>query len=100
MLAGETSRTRSPGLSFGATMTCIGQWCQVFPLHRLQREATRPDVSSVGSSVGMDHGSAVSDRCSAPFEFTGAFHDVVIELPTRRSKSQDAATAASEMARQ
>ncbi|MCP3939320.1 MAG: arylsulfatase [Actinomycetia bacterium] len=57
-------------------------------------------VSSVGSSVGMDHGSAVSARYSAPFEFTGTLHEVVIELPTRRSKSQDAATAASEMARQ
>jgi arylsulfatase len=57
-------------------------------------------VSSVGSSVGMDHGSAVSDRYAAPFAFTGTLHEVTIQLPQRRSKSQDTATASSEMTRQ
>ncbi|MEZ5279108.1 MAG: arylsulfatase [Acidimicrobiales bacterium] len=57
-------------------------------------------VSSVGSSVGMDHGSAVSARYSAPFAFTGTLHEVAIQLPARSSRSTDSAAAASEMARQ
>ncbi len=57
-------------------------------------------VSSAGSSVGMDHGSAVSTRYPAPFAFTGTLHEVVILLPQPRSKAADAAAAASEMAHQ
>ncbi len=60
-------------------------------------------VSSVGSSVGFDHGSAVSARYVAPFEFTGTLHDVTVQLPTRRSveRRSDAATnGRSEMSRQ
>ncbi len=57
-------------------------------------------VSSVGSSIGSDHGSAVSERYDAPFPFTGTLHEVAIQLPGRSSSSADAATAASEMARQ
>ena len=57
-------------------------------------------VSSVGSSIGMDHGSAVSTRYSAPFAFTGTLHDVTIELPRRPDKADVAAAAASEMSRQ
>ncbi|MEM9566164.1 MAG: arylsulfatase [Actinomycetota bacterium] len=57
-------------------------------------------VSSVGSSIGMDHGSAVSARYDAPFAFTGTLHELVIELPARPSASEQAATAASEMSRQ
>ena len=57
-------------------------------------------VSSVGSSIGEDHGSAVSARYRAPFAFTGTLHDVTITLPGRRSGSEDAAKVAGEMARQ
>ena len=57
-------------------------------------------VSSVGSSVGEDHGSAVSARYQAPFAYTGTLHEVVIQLPQRSSRSQQAAAASSEMARQ
>jgi arylsulfatase len=57
-------------------------------------------VSSVGSSVGNDHGSAVSARYAAPFAFTGALHDVTITLPGRPSNAEGAASAASEIARQ
>ena len=35
-------------------------------------------VSSVGSSVGYDHGSPVSERYDAPYAFTGDLHEVVI----------------------
>ncbi|MEM7324143.1 MAG: arylsulfatase [Actinomycetota bacterium] len=57
-------------------------------------------VSSVGSSIGQDHGSPVSGRYSAPFRYSGTLHEVVIQLPQRRSDSADAANAASEMSRQ
>ena len=57
-------------------------------------------VSSIGSSVGMDHGSAVSARYQAPFEFAGTLHHVEIQLPARRDAAETAATAASEMSRQ
>ncbi len=57
-------------------------------------------VSSVGSSVGEDHGSAVSNRYSAPFAFTGTIHEIVIQLPPRSSRSAEAARARNEMSRQ
>ena len=42
-------------------------------------------MSSVGPSVGYDHGSAVSTRYEAPFPFTGTLHEVVIQLCRRRT---------------
>jgi len=57
-------------------------------------------VSSVGSSLGQDHGSAVSDRYEAPYAFTGTLHEVEIQLPIRRSESETRATATAEMSRQ
>jgi len=60
-------------------------------------------VSSVGSSVGMDHGSAVSERYEAPFTFAGTLHEVAVSLPARRGgdAAADAAAAErSEMSRQ
>jgi len=57
-------------------------------------------VSSIGSSVGMDHGSAVSARYQAPFKFAGTLHHVSIQLPARREAAETTATAASEMSRQ
>ena len=57
-------------------------------------------VSSVGSSIGQDHGSAVSARYTAPFAFTGTLHEVEIVLPQRQSRSETEAKAASEMSRQ
>jgi hypothetical protein len=56
--------------------------------------------TSVGASVGEDHGSAVSARYTAPFAFTGTLHDVTIQLPGEPGDDQTAATAKSEMARQ
>ena len=37
-------------------------------------------ISSVGSSVGYDHGMPVSDRYAGPFPFEGALHAVDIQL--------------------
>jgi arylsulfatase len=56
--------------------------------------------TSVGASVGEDHGSAVSGRYSAPFAFTGTLHDVTVQLPNGRDVSSDDATAKSEWSRQ
>ena len=57
-------------------------------------------VSMVGSSVGEDHGSAVSVRYQAPFAYTGTLHEVAIQLPPQPSRSEQTANATSEMTRQ
>ena len=36
-------------------------------------------ISSVGPSIGHDHGSPVSDRYQAPFAFTGRLRRVAID---------------------
>lgn len=56
-------------------------------------------VSSVGASVGYDHGSAVSQRYRSPFAFSGTLHEVVIQLPPRGA-ADTAAVARTEMSRQ
>ena len=58
-------------------------------------------ISSVGPSVGYDHGSAVSSRYRAPFAFSGTLHEVVIQLVSpQRERQRAAATARAEMSRQ
>ena len=57
-------------------------------------------ISSVGPSVGYDHGSAVSDRYAAPFAFTGTLHEVVIQASPERAVGTAAAAQAAEMSRQ
>ncbi len=57
-------------------------------------------ISSVGTSIGYDHGSAVSQRYTGPFPFTGTLHDVTIQLLTREEADALAARAAAEMSRQ
>jgi len=57
-------------------------------------------ISSVGSSVGFDHGSAVSPRHAAPFSFTGTLEEVEIQLPDRATADAEAAVASGEMSRQ
>ena len=56
-------------------------------------------VSSVGASIGRDHGSAVCDRYGAPFAFSGTLHEVEIRLAPRTA-ADAANTARAEMARQ
>ena len=56
-------------------------------------------ISSVGSSVGHDYGSAVSERYEGSFPFSGTLHEVEINL-SARTEADVAATARSEMARQ
>jgi arylsulfatase A-like enzyme len=57
-------------------------------------------MSSVGPSVGYDHGSPVSNRYEAPFAFAGTLHEVVIQLLSRRDLAALEAEAAAEMSRQ
>ena len=57
-------------------------------------------ISSVGPSVGYDHGSPVSPRYSAPFPFEGTLHEVVIQLLSRKDVEAQRAEAAAEMSRQ
>lgn len=57
-------------------------------------------MSSVGPSVGYDHGSAVSNRYEAPFPFAGNLHEVVIQLLSPQDLAARKSEAASEMSRQ
>ena len=57
-------------------------------------------ISSVGPSVGFDHGSAVSDRYAAPFGFTGDLHEVVIQASPERHADTAAAEDRAGMHRQ
>jgi len=57
-------------------------------------------MSSVGPSVGYDHGSAVSTRYASPFPFTGTLHEVVIQASPERFADVNAAGHAAEMGRQ
>jgi arylsulfatase A-like enzyme len=57
-------------------------------------------MSSVGPSVGFDHGSAVSNRYAAPFPFSGTLHEIVIQLLSKQDRDALEAEAASETSRQ
>ncbi len=57
-------------------------------------------ISSVGPSVGYDHGSAVSQRYAAPFRFTGALHEVVVQASPGRHADTAAAEDRAGMGRQ
>ena len=57
-------------------------------------------MSSVGPSIGEDHGSAVSARYGAPFPFSGTLHEVEIQLLSREDAEARDAIARAEMSRQ
>ncbi len=57
-------------------------------------------ISSVGASVGYNHGSAVSARYQAPFDFAGKLHELGIQLVADDDPAAAQARAASEMSRQ
>ena len=57
-------------------------------------------ISSIGHSIGEDHGSAVSPRYEAPFRFTGELHELVIQSSPERFGDVDAADARAQMSRQ
>jgi arylsulfatase len=57
-------------------------------------------MSSIGPSIGADHGSPVSARYRAPFTFTGTLHEIEIQLVSPRAPGTAEATARAEMSRQ
>ena len=57
-------------------------------------------ISSIGPSVGADHGSAVSDRYDAPFPYSGALHGVVVQVSPERATGVAEADARAAMGRQ
>ena len=57
-------------------------------------------ISSVGASVGYNHGSAVSARYRAPFAFAGELHELGIQLIDDDDPASGQARAAAEMSRQ
>jgi arylsulfatase A-like enzyme len=57
-------------------------------------------ISSIGPSVGADHGSAVSERYPAPFPYSGALHEVVIQASPERFADVRGAEARAAMSRQ
>tara|TARA_B100000700_G_C15040106_1_gene854892 strand:+ start:137 stop:2410 length:2274 start_codon:yes stop_codon:yes gene_type:complete len=57
-------------------------------------------ISSVGSSIGYDHGSAVSPQYESPFPFAGKLHQIEIQLAAKRAPDADEAHARAENARQ
>lgn len=57
-------------------------------------------ISSIGTSIGADAGSAVSRRYEAPFAFSGVLHEVAIELVSPPAPGTDEAAQRAELARQ
>jgi arylsulfatase len=57
-------------------------------------------ISSVGPSIGSDHGSPVSDRYEAPFAFTGDLDRIEIQLSPERFGDLTEVAARAEMSRQ
>jgi arylsulfatase len=57
-------------------------------------------VSSVGPSIGLDAGSAVSAHYTGPFPFRGHLRELVIQTGADRSTEAAVAAARAEMARQ
>ena len=75
-------------------MAINGQRCGVADLPFMMRS-----ISSLGASIGFDHGSPVSELYDGPFAFSGTLH--LVEIDLGRSTAEDtAATARTEMARQ
>ncbi len=56
-------------------------------------------ISSLGSSLGQDHGSPVSQRYDDNFAFAGKIHEIIIEL-SPSTDADTAATAQAEMSKQ
>ena len=89
---------RRDGRSGEASLTIDGQPAGSVPIPMVMRM-----MSSVGSSVGYDSGSAVSRMYTSPFTFAGHIHRVDVQLAPERAKQQAtnvAAAHAAEMGRQ
>jgi len=90
----EVGFTRT-GRTTGAMRVAInGEPCGSIELPYMMRM-----ISSLGSSIGRDHGSQVSDHYQGAFPFSGTLHQVEIQLGVRSRKDAEA-TANAEMGRQ
>jgi arylsulfatase len=54
-------------------------------------------ISSVGPSVGYDHGSPVSDRYRSPFRFSGKLRKVEIDADPEKKHADPLGVAEAEM---
>lgn len=88
---GEIARFHKDGQGAMATLVIGGQ-----PAGTVDVPFAMFMMSSIGPSIGFDHGSAVSDRYEAPFAFAGDLQRVDIQLLGHRPP--DESTAANERA--
>ena len=57
-------------------------------------------ISSIGPSIGSDHGSSVSELYAAPYEFTGELYEVVLQASPEKYGDAAEAAGRAEMSRQ
>jgi arylsulfatase len=89
---------RRDGRDGEATVTINGEANGSAPIPLVMRM-----MSSVGSSIGADSGSAVSRMYAAPFPFAGRIHRLDVQLAPERKKDRPGNVAAAhtaEMGRQ
>lgn len=70
------------------------------PAGRIEIPVYMRMISSIGASVGYNHGSAVSPRYQAPFAFSGELHEVEIQLVAKQDPAAKVAEARAELSRQ
>lgn len=57
-------------------------------------------ISSIGPSIGSDHGSSVSELYAAPYDFTGELYEVVLQASPEKYGDAAEAAGRAEMSRQ
>ncbi len=88
-------RFRRDGRGGTATLVIDGEGCGSVAIPFVMRV-----ISSVGASIGVDHGSAVSDRYDGPFAFRGHLERLDVQLVSPRPSDTAAAEARSILSRQ
>ncbi len=88
-------RFRRTGTGGTATVVIDGDPCGEVEIPTVMRV-----ISSVGASIGFDHGSAVSERYAAPFAFQGTLARLDVQLVSPRPDDAAASEALSIMSRQ
>jgi arylsulfatase A-like enzyme len=88
-------RFRREGKGGAATLVIDGEPCGTVGIPTVMRV-----ISSVGSSVGLDHGSAVSDAYVAPFPFAGRLERLDVQLVSPQPGDAAAAEARTILSRQ
>lgn len=86
---------RGPGMSGRVEVVVDGRVAGAADLALFMRM-----ISSIGPSVGSDHGSPVSERYTAPYEFTGVLHEIVVQASPEKYADVADADGRAEMSRQ